>query len=116
MAQPGRRPLGRLPSRRGAEAGGSGVTMTITPQQLKAWLSEPAPESDLAGQIRRSATTPQILEILRHAAPDLTTIAPTTYTLYREFERSGARASFQQVYFARRSQLTRAVLETLLGD
>jgi hypothetical protein len=89
--------------------------MTITKQQLKEWLAQPAPESDLAAQIRRSAAAPLMLEMLRRAAPDLSTIVPTTYTLYREFERSGARASFQQVYFARRSQLTRAVLETLLG-
>lgn len=90
--------------------------MSPSKDQLKAWLSQPHPESDLAEQIRHSASTPQILDILRHAAPDLTTIAPTTYTLYREFERNGSRPAYQQVYFARRSQLTRAVLETLVGD
>lgn len=90
--------------------------MPITKATLKAWLAGPAPAGELASTIRNSPATPLMLSVLRRAAPDLRTIVPTTYTLYREFERSGARESFQKVYFARRSQLTRAVLELLLGD
>ena len=90
--------------------------MPITPEILKPWLSGPAPAGDLEAQIRSSPATPLMLSVLRKAAPDLQTIAPTTYTLYREFEHTGAREGYQKVYYARRSQLTRAVLELLLGD
>jgi hypothetical protein len=90
--------------------------MSITPQHIKAWLAEPAAAADLALQIAQSPATPLMRDILRRAAPDLRTIAPTTYTLYREFERTGARAGYERVYFARRSHLTRAVLELVLGD
>jgi hypothetical protein len=90
--------------------------MPITKEALKTWLTSPAPASDLAEQIRRSPATPLMRSVLQKAAPDLTALAPTTYTLYREFEHTGAREGYQKVYYARRSQLTRAVLELLLGD
>lgn len=57
-----------------------------------------------------------MLAALRKAIPEVGVYPHTTYTLYREFERSGLRDSFQSVYFARRAQLTRAVLEMILGD
>ncbi|MCG8351705.1 MAG: heparinase II/III family protein [Chloroflexales bacterium] len=90
--------------------------MSITKQQLKAWLGQPAPETDLGAQIRQSPSALALRDVLRRAVPALTPIAATTYTLYREFEHTGARDGYQYVYFARRSQLTRAVFETLLGD
>jgi hypothetical protein len=86
-----------------------------TKEQLKGWLAEPAALSDLAAQIRSSPSRAAVLDMLRRSAPTLT-IAPTTYTLYREFEHSGSRDGYQHVYYARRSQLTRAVMELLLGD
>jgi hypothetical protein len=67
-------------------------------------------------QIRTSTGTPVILSALRKAVPELGNYPHTTYTLYREFERTGLRGSFQSVYYNRRSQLTRAVLEMILGD
>jgi len=75
-----------------------------------------APTEDLIAKIRQSPALPAMLNVLRRAAPDLTTIPQTTYTLYREFERTGARDSYQRVYFAKRSMLTRAVVEMILGD
>ena len=57
-----------------------------------------------------------MLTALRRAVPELGNYPHTTYTLYREFERTGLRGTFQSVYFARRAQLTRAVLEMILGD
>ncbi len=70
----------------------------------------------LLDQIRCSPGAAVILAALRKAVPVVGEYPHTTYTLYREFERSGSRGSFQAVYYARRSQLTRAVLETILGD
>ena len=67
-------------------------------------------------QIQTSTGTPFILSALRKAVPELGSYPHTTYTLYREFERTGQRGSFQSVYFNRRAQLTRAVLEMMLGD
>ena len=81
-----------------------------------AFLRNDAPEDDLAAQVRSSPATPLVLEALRRTAPHLAPIPQTTYTLYREFERCGAREGYEAVYFAKRAQLTRGVLEMLLGD
>ena len=70
----------------------------------------------LLDQIRTSTGAPVMLAALRKAVPELGSYPHTTYTRYREFERTGLRDSFQSVYFARRAQLTRAVLEMILGD
>ena len=77
--------------------------------------SESSPEP-LLEQIRKSPGTPVMLAALRRAIPELGVYPHTTYTLYREFERTGLRGTFQSVYFARRAQLTLAVLEMILGD
>jgi hypothetical protein len=69
---------------------------------------------ELLTQIRRSPSAPKMLNFLRQAAPDLKSIPPP-HTLYREFERTGERRSYQEVYFLKRSQLTRAVMEMILG-
>ncbi len=87
-----------------------------TKTQLKRWLSSPAPVADLGAEIRESPTTDRLLAVLRRAVPDLETIQPLTYTLYREFEHAGSRPGYQNPYYRRRAQLTRAVLEALLGD
>lgn len=85
-------------------------------QSASECLCGSAPESDIAAQIRSSVATPRILEALRRTVPDLGPTPPTTYTLYRQFESSGVREGYEAVYFARRAQLSRAVLEMLLGD
>jgi len=79
-------------------------------------LQSGAAETDLVAQVRRSPAAPQLLDALRQTAPDLRAIPQTTYTLYREFERCGAREGYEAVYFAKRAQLTRGVFEMLLGD
>ena len=85
-------------------------------EQLKQWLAPSAPADHVYDQIRRSPATPLMLEFLRRDTPDLTALPQTTYTLYREFERNGERSNYQRVYYAKRSMLTRAVLEMILGD
>lgn len=75
-----------------------------------------APADPLLDQIRRSPGTPKILEHLRRVVPDLHTIPQTTYSLYREFEHTGEREGYQQPYYIKRSQLSRAVLEMIMGD
>ncbi len=84
-------------------------------EQLKQWLVEPAPAEDLIDRVRRSPAAPILLDYMHRVTPDFV-ISPTTYTLYREFERSGERKNYERVYFARRSMLTHAVLEVILGD
>ncbi len=85
-------------------------------EQLKAWVSNPGPVDDLRAAIRESAVTPQLLETMREAAPDVTAIPVLTYTMYREFERSGERPGYQLPYFDRRAALTRALVEYIMGD
>lgn len=84
---------------------------------LKRWLADPAlaGAADLRAQIRQSPSTPDFLAAIRQEIP-LGSITPLTYTLYREFEHTGSRPGYQNPYYLRRAQLTRAVLEVLLGD
>jgi hypothetical protein len=79
-------------------------------------LQRTAPADPFLDQIRRSPGTPKILEHLRRVVPDLKTIPQTTYSLYREFEHAGEREGYQQPYYIKRSQLSRAVLEMIMGD
>lgn len=84
--------------------------------QLKQWLSTPAPIADLRTQIRESPITPRMLEVMRDIVPDVRSIPMLTYTMYREFERTGERPGFQNPYFHRRAMLTRALVEYVIGD
>jgi hypothetical protein len=88
----------------------------ISKDQLKRWLAQPKPTEDIVASIRKSTSTPMLLDAVRKAIPDVTTIPQTTYTLYRQFEHTGVRDHYQAVYFAKRSKLTRAVLEMIMGD
>lgn len=83
---------------------------------LKSLLQLETSPDPLLDQIQNSSGAPVMLAALRSAVPELGNYPHTTYTLYREFERTGLRGAFQSVYFARRAQLTRAVLEMILGD
>jgi hypothetical protein len=87
-----------------------------TKTQLKAWLKFPKPVADLRAQIAASPTTPHLLDAIRHEVPDVAAIPQTTYTLYREFEYTGQRDGYQDPYFLKRAQLSRAVLEYIMGD
>lgn len=86
--------------------------MRVRPEMLES----SAVETDLVAQVRRSPAAPQLLEALRQAAPGLRPIPQTTYTLYREFEHTGEREGYEAVYFAKRAQLSRGVLEMVMGD
>lgn len=70
----------------------------------------------LLSQVRASPSAQVMLKAVRQAAPDLGNIPQTRYTLYREFEHNGQRDGYQKPYYAKRAQLTRAVLELILGD
>jgi len=59
------------------------------PVQFEQLLAINTPPEDLLTTIRRSPAAPALRDVLRRAAPDLTAIPQTTYTLYREFERTG---------------------------
>ena len=84
--------------------------------QLKQWLANPGPQSDLKTQIIQSPTTPLYLEMVRNEVPDVSTIPTLPYTVYREFEHSGLRDTYEALYYHKRAQLTRALLEYLMGD
>lgn len=85
-------------------------------EQLARWLADPGPVSDLRAQIRRSATTPHLLDAIRAEIPDRGAIPALTYTLYRTFEHEGTRGPYENPYFLKRARLTRGVLELLAGD
>ncbi|MBN1681471.1 MAG: heparinase II/III family protein [Anaerolineae bacterium] len=87
-----------------------------TKQQLKNWLAAPHPVENLREIIRRSPTTPLLLDAVRKEIPDITGIPELTYTLYREFERNGVRGNYENPYFLKRAKLTRAVLEYIMGQ
>jgi hypothetical protein len=84
--------------------------------ELRQLLTINAPTEDLAEAVRRSSATPIVLDVLRQAAPDLSVLPQTTYTLYRQFEHTGERRNYERAHFAKRTMLTRAVCEMLLGD
>lgn len=84
--------------------------------QLKRWLRSPAPVADLREQIRQAAAAPHLLAVMRQVVPDVHDIPMLSYSSYREFERTGERPGYQNPYFRRRAMLTRALVETIMGD
>lgn len=90
--------------------------MSITRTQLKQWLLNAAPVSDLRSEIRTAKALPTLQNIMRNAIPKVTDYPNLTYTLYRQFEHTGERDGYQPPYFARRAMLTRAVTEYIAGD
>jgi len=87
--------------------------MTMDIQQL---LQINAPTEDLITKMRQSPSAPVMLNVLRRAAPDLRAIPHTTYTLFREFERTGFRRNYEAAHSMKRTMLTRAVVEMIMGD
>jgi hypothetical protein len=77
-------------------------------------LKPSSPPDGLLEQIRRSPSAKTILRHLRAAAPHLSVIPQTPYTLYRQFALTGERDGYEQPYFAKRAMLTRAVVETVM--
>lgn len=87
-----------------------------TKDQIKTWLAQAQPVSDLRAEVQRSRSTPTILDTIRQEIPDLTTIPPLTYTDYRRFEHVGSRGEYETPYHVKRSMLTRATLEYVMGQ
>ena len=85
-------------------------------RNLASILNLSTPADPLLDQVRRSPGTPKILAYLRRVVPDLHAIPQTTYSQYREFEYTGEREGYQQPFYIKRSQLTRAVIEMIMGD
>ncbi len=75
-----------------------------------------APTENLLERIKHSPALPAMLSALRQAVPNLTDIPQTTYTLFRQFEHTGVRRNYERQHFMKRSMLTRAVIEMILGD
>ncbi len=91
--------------------------MIVTKAQLKEWLANPKPQSDLQTQIRDSASLQMLQAAMDAALPENHRPIPVlTYTKYREFEHTGERPGYQDPYFTRRAMLTKALVEYLLGD
>lgn len=85
-------------------------------EQLKAWLAAAQPVEDLRESVRQSPTAPLLLDAIRREIPDVAAIPQLAYTLFREFEHSGVRGTYETPYFLKRARLTRAVLEYVMGD
>jgi hypothetical protein len=85
----------------------------------KAFLPQPPPDA-LIAQFRNSPARKAVTAYLRKAVPSLNTaevsIPQTSYSLYRQFARSGERDGYENPYFEKRAMLTRAVMELLLGE
>jgi hypothetical protein len=77
-------------------------------------LEPPSPPDTLLEEIRRSPSAQIILKYLRAAVPQLADIPPTPYRVYRQYALTGEREGYEKPYFAKRSMLTRAVVETIL--
>lgn len=87
-----------------------------TLSQLKGWLQNRPQLASLRAQIREAAITPRMIQTIRAAVPDVHEIPMLKYSVYREFERTGERPSYQDPYFSRRGKLARALVEYIMGD
>lgn len=93
-------------------------------KELEKVLAEPGqpliPELMTAAQnssrVRDLPTTRLLLEESAHLAEDLGNIPQTTYTLYRETQRTGSHHIYAEPYMAKRAKMTAAGLRVLIGD
>lgn len=92
------------------------MTTRPTFSQLQGWLKARASLASLREQIRSAPITPHMLDTMRTIVPDVIEIPMLNYTMYREFERTGERPSYQNPYFLRRAKLARALVEYIMGD
>ncbi len=87
--------------------------------QPELFLPQPPPAA-LLEQFRNSPARQAVAAYLREAAPSLdasdVNIPQTTYSLYRQFVRTGERDGYESPYFEKRAMLTRAVVELILGE
>jgi len=88
----------------------------MTVEELKRLLAQRQKPTDLREQIRNGGHTPALLAHLRQLIPNLTDIPHLTYTIYRIFEESGERGTYESAYFLKRGMLARAVLEYIVNE
>src|SRR5512147_1638355 len=83
------------------------------------FLPQPPPAA-LIEQFCNSPARQAVMAYLHEAAPSLDAadlnIPQTTYSLYRQFARTGERDGYESPYFEKRAMLTRAVVELILGE
>lgn len=78
------------------------------------------PELDEArediGALRKTLNTRMVVEAAEELLAEAEQIPQTTYTLYREFQRTGGRRGYERPYFLKRDRLWAAVIVVFLGD
>ena len=103
----------------------SDVSIAVPQDQLEALLAqtdEPAllPELEAARADRDAllakASTQAVMDATEDILPDTEVIPQTTYTLYREFRRTGERYSYQNLFNLKRNRLWAAALRVFFGD
>lgn len=102
----------------------SSVSLSRSSQELEQILARTAPGWPLFPELEEAKrdlqatrALPPIPRLLAAAQAKLTSLYPipqTTYTLYREFRRTGARRGYERPYFEKRGNLTAAVLALYL--
>ncbi len=68
------------------------------------------------GAARHLPGTRLVLDVLAPYLDDIEHMPLTTYTLYREFGRTGERRTYQEPHHEKRAKLCAAALQVLLGD
>lgn len=84
--------------------------------EIKALLRRDPRPADTVAHLKNSPALAPVMDLLRKESPDLIAIPQLSYSLYREFERTGMRAGFEKPYFGRRTMLSRGVMEIVLGN
>lgn len=102
------------------------VSLAISQQDLKRILDETAPGWPLLpelfqargtiGALEETQAAQLLLKDAREQVAKLYPIPQTTHTLYREFQRTGARPGYETPYFRKRSNLTAAALALFFGQ
>ncbi|MFN2157748.1 MAG: hypothetical protein ACK2UX_21155, partial [Anaerolineae bacterium] len=88
---------------------GKPVAAELLVPELIAIARDPAAARELPG-----ATL--VREVLAPYVADIEHMPLTTYTLYREFRRSGERRTYQEPHHEKRAKLCAAAFQVLLGD
>jgi hypothetical protein len=100
--------------------------MVKTEEELIELLGEPVAPELLVPELIATARDPAaarelpgatlVREVLAPYLADIEHMPLTTYTLYREFRRSGERRTYQEPHHEKRAKLCAAAFQVLLGD
>lgn len=101
-------------------------SIAISEKELRTLLEETKPGAPLLPELdqamtntaalRQAPQTQLILQASTGFVADIEAIPQITYSLYREYQRSGYWQNYGRIYFAKRAKLTAAALRLLLGD